>query len=215
LSIVIKRYAKPWATPIGLSERIHHIRVAQGHQQLTLGHTDVPQSALGALCPWPKVWQSVWNATSLFSTIPVIQFISNGTVFGRNQGRTLKTSRASSTQRARTACFVPTSDRNAGKVSEAQGFRGAPPTETWRKCRRSRAFEGYLRRKRGKSVGSQQEKEGTSDSFVVFLSEVTLYCCRPVAADGMRTRSSPRCSAGRSARMLRGPVLRGDLGGRC
>ena len=112
-------------------------------------------------------------------------------MFGRNQGRTLKTSRASSTQGARTACFVPTSDRNAGKVSEAQGFRGAPPTETWRKCRRSRTFEGYLRRKRGKSVGGQQEKEGTSDSFVVFLSEVTLCCCQPVScrrnADRMST----------------------------
>ena len=53
-----------------------------------------------------------------------------------------------------------TSDGNAGKVSEAQGFRGAPPTETWRKCRRSRTFEGYLRQKRGKSVGGQQEKGG-------------------------------------------------------
>ena len=69
LSIVIKRYAKPWATPIGLSERIHHIRVAQGHQQLTLGHTDVPQSALGAQCPWPKVWQSVWNVINSYSDI--------------------------------------------------------------------------------------------------------------------------------------------------
>lgn len=69
LCCAIKRYAKPWATPIGLSERIHHIRVAQGHQQLTLGHTDMPQSALGAQCPWPKVWQSVWNVINSYSDI--------------------------------------------------------------------------------------------------------------------------------------------------
>ena len=30
-----------------------------------------------------------------------------------------------------------TSDRNTGKVSEAQDFRGVPPTETREKCRRS------------------------------------------------------------------------------
>ena len=39
------RNAKPWATPICLSERIWHFRVAQG--QLTLGHTSVPLSSLG------------------------------------------------------------------------------------------------------------------------------------------------------------------------
>ena len=73
-----------------------------------------------------------------------------------------------------------TSDRNAEKVSEVQGFRRVPPTETREKCRRSRTFEGYLRQKWRESVGGQQEKEGTSDSFVVFLSEVPLCCCRPV-----------------------------------
>ena len=37
--------------------------------------------------------------------------------------------RASSTQRARTACFVPTSDRNAGKVSEVSRKTQGPQTE--------------------------------------------------------------------------------------
>ena len=93
-------------------------------------------------------------------------------MFGRNQGRTLKTSRASSTQRARTACFVPTSDRNAEKVSEVRDFRGVPPTETREKCRRSGTFKGYLRQKCGKSVGGPGLSRGTSDRNAGKVSEV-------------------------------------------
>ena len=51
-----------------------------------------------------------------------------------------------------------TSDRNAGKVSEVQDFRGVPPTETREKCRRSRTFEGYLRQKCEKSVGGPVQR---------------------------------------------------------
>ena len=46
-----------------------------------------------------------------------------------------------------------TSDRKAGKVSEAQDFRGAPPTETREKCRRSAGKSRDLRQFCGVSVG--------------------------------------------------------------
>ena len=116
-----------------------------------------------------------------------------------------------------------------------------PPTETREKCRRSKAFEGYLRRKRGKSVGGPELLRGTSDRNGGKVSEVSrkkkgpptvllCFCQRSpyvvagqLAADGnvgakskrKRTRSSPRCSAGRSVRMLRDPTLRGGQDGRC
>ena len=51
-----------------------------------------------------------------------------------------------------------TSDGNTGKVSEVQDFRGVPQTEMREKCRRSRTFEGYLRRKHGNSVGGPGQR---------------------------------------------------------
>ena len=41
------------------------------------------------------------------------------------------------------------------------------------KCRRSKAFEGYLRRKRGKSVGGPRLLKGTSDGNAGKVSEVS------------------------------------------
>ena len=46
-----------------------------------------------------------------------------------------------------------TSDRKAGKVSEVQDFRGVPPTETRKKCRRSAGKRRDLRQFCGVSVG--------------------------------------------------------------
>ena len=65
-----------------------------------------------------------------------------------------------------------TSDGNAGKVSEVQGFRRVPPTETPEKCRRSRTFEGYLRRNCWESVGGPRLSKGTSARNAGKVSEV-------------------------------------------